>query len=889
MAISEYSISHVRTELYDAIHESGSFEQAAKELLQLGKKYIEADNAYISLIDTEISHHEIPVSTFRADGAFPEDSSPEVDETYCRRTVRADDPIALHNASDQGWQNDPAYEAHGLECYLGTQLSQTDDPYGTVCFVSEDAREEPFSEKEILLVELISQLLTRELESEQHQAELERHTNLVNIINRVLRHNLRNDMTVIRGRAQIMAEQVQDDATEGVLVDKIDNLIELSEKARELEEVVSRDGARSQTDIAEVVDQVASEIEGVFPAATVTIDAERTVTASVAPTFERAVRELVENAAKHSEDSPAVKIGLSATPDAVELQITDDGPGLSEQEQEVLTTGVETPLVHGSGLGLWLAHWVVTSHGGTIESTVTEAGTTMTVTIPRSTTHGDALELDDLDRARDQYQAAFEEAIDAVYVMDDDARILNSNPATAKLYGLDAAELRGRSITEFLPDKYDPEAVKEFLKQPSTEPGEVTIITNDGTKREIEISSAANIVPGQHLVIARDVTERVEQQRKLEEATQRLEAVIEACPDPVIALNDEGSIQLWNNAAGDLFGYQRESVLGNSIRSLDLHDGNQQSEFVNRFQQVLAGEQVSDFEVCRQTESGDEVYLSVSTTPLRDETGDITGLMAVARDITDQKRRQRELERYETVLQTGTDSAWVFDDDKQLAFVNDTFLQQVSLTREEAIGTPLAEFRDFFADEETFAEWNSLVEDVTSGTVANGEMDVKATLATGRAVLNLRVTELTHSEGAVVVARDITERKQREEELAELKQRYEALIEAAPNPAFVAEYESGELLETNAAAEEMLGKPRESIVGQHQSELHPDEQSAVYEEFFEKKALTDEPLRELPDGSPILVVTSSGERIPVEINVDTVELDSGPVAIAIFRDITGDA
>ncbi|ERH02065.1 MAG: PAS sensor histidine kinase [Halonotius sp. J07HN6] len=228
----------------------------------------------------------------------------------------------------------------------------------------------------------------------------------------------------------------------------------------------------------------------------------------------------------------------------------------------------------------------------------------------------------------------------------------------------------------------------------------------------------------------------------------------------------------------------------------------------------------------------------------------------------------------------------MFDEKKQLTFVNDTFLEQVSVTREEAIGTPLADFSDLFADDETFEEWDSLVEDVTSGTIAEGEMDVEATLANGPAVLNLRVTELTHSEGAVVVARDITERKQREEELAQLKQRYEALIEAAPNPAFVADYESGELLETNAAAEEMLGRSRESIVGQHQSELHPDEQSAVYKEFFETEALTDEPLRTLPDGSPIHVVTSTGERIPVEINVDTVELDSGRVALAIFRDIT---
>jgi len=888
MATSKSSVSRARTELYDAIHEAASFEQAARKLLELGEKYIEADNAYISLIDTEIGHCEIPVSTFTADGAFPEDSAPELDETYCRRTVEADAPIALHDAPDQGWENDPAYEKHGLEYYLGTQLSQADSSFGTVCFVGDDARDEPFSEAEILFAELISQLLARELEREQHQAEVERHTNLVNVINRVLRHNLRNDMSVIRGRAEIMAEQVPDDATEGVLVDKIDDLIQLSEKARELEEVVSRDGERSQTDIVGLVDHVAGEIETVFPAATVAVNAEETVTATVAPTFERAVRELVENAAKHGGDTPAVEVTLSRTPDTVELEITDDGPGLSEQEQEVLTTGVETPLIHGSGLGLWLAHWVVTSHGGTIESTATDAGTTMTVSVPRSPTRGDPPELADLDRARDQYQAAFEEAIDAVYIMNDDARILKANPATAELYGRDTAELRGRSITEFLPDEYDPEAVKEFLKQPNTDPGEVTIITDDGTEREIEISSAANIVPGQHLVIARDVTERVEQQRKLEEATQRLEAVVETCPDPVVALDDAGNVQLWNRAAEDLFGYQRESVIGNSIRSLDLHSGDQRSDFVDRFQRALSDEQVSDFEVCRRTKSGDEVYLSVSTAPLRDETGDSTGLMAVARDITDQKRRQRELERYETVLQTGTDSAWVFDEDKRLTFVNDAFLEQVSITREEAIGTPLAEFRDFFADGETFAEWNSLVEDVSSGPVADGEMDVEATLATGRAVLNLRVTELTHSEGAVVVARDITRRKQREEELAELKQRYEAMIEAAPNPAFVAEYESGELLETNAAAAEMLGKPRESIVGQHQSELHPDEQSAVYKEFFETEALADEPLRELPDGSPIHVVTSSGERIPVEINVDTVELDAGRVALAFFRDLTGE-
>lgn len=638
MPSPELSAIQARTKVHDAINSADSFDQAARALLELGEKYIEADNAYISFIDTDTGHCEIPVSTFSADGQFPADSAPELDETYCRQTVESDEPVALHNASAQGWKNDPAYEEHGLEYYLGTQLSQADETYGTVCFVGEDAREEPFSEAEILFAELISQLLTRELEREQHQAELERHTNLVNIINRVLRHNLRNDMSVIRGRAKFMTEQVHGDADEGVLIDKIDDLIELSEKARQLEEVVSRDRDRSQTDLVALVDHVTSEVERAYPSATVTVDADNTVIATVAPTIERAIQELVENAAKHSGDAPTVEVAVSATPSTVEMQIVDDGPGLSRQEQEVLSTGVETPLIHGSGLGLWLAHWVVTSHGGVIESTVTEAGTTMIISIPRSATPGETPELDDLERARDQYQAAFEEAFDAIYVMNDDAQILKANPATAELYELEPAELRGRSIMEFLPDTYDAEAVKEFLKEPNTEPGNVTITTANGTEREIEISSAANIVPGQHLIIAREVTERVERKQALEETTQRLQAVVETCPDPIFALDDEGVVQLWNDAAEDVFGYQRESVIGNSILSLDLHTEDQQSEFADRFQQALAGEQISDFAVCRQTKSGDEVHLSLCTAPLRDETGDITGLMALARDITDRKR-----------------------------------------------------------------------------------------------------------------------------------------------------------------------------------------------------------------------------------------------------------
>jgi PAS domain S-box-containing protein len=692
-------------------------------------------------------------------------------------------------------------------------------------------------------------------------------------------------MSVIRGRATLMADQLQDDPNGPIVLDKIDELIELSEKARELEEVVGTERERSQTDIVALVDHVADEIEAEFPDATVAREGDSTVSAAVSPTFERAVRELLENAAKHGGETPSVTVTVSADRDAVEVEIDDDGPGLSEQEREVLTSGVETPLIHGSGLGLWLAHWVVNSHSGRIESTVTETGTTMRVRVPRSATGSQGRELLNVQRARDQYRAAFEGAFDAVYILNDEARIVKANPSAADLYGLDLAELRGRSIMEFLPEKYDSDEVQNFLQENDTEPGTVTIVTAEGAEREIEISSAANIVPGQHLITARDVTERVEQQQTLEETTQRLQAIVETCPDPILAIDDEGEIQLWNEAAEDLFGYQSEEVVGNSILSLDLHDDGQESQIIEQFQQAMAGEQLRDFEIERQTRSGEPIHLSVSTAPLGDETGSITGLMALARDITDQKRREAELERYETVLQTTSDSAWVFDERKRLTFVNDAFLELVSQSREEVIGTPLSEFEDLFADKETFREWDRLVDEVVSGSITDGEMDVDATLPNGPAVLNLRVTELPNSPGAVVVARDISERTRREQELESLKGRYETLIEAAPNPVFVADNETGEILETNAKAEALLDKPKAEIVGQHQGTLHPAEKEETYREFFEAEASADEPLRQLPDGSPIYVVSSTGEQIPVEINADTVELDSGRVTMGIFREL----
>lgn len=96
-----------------------------------------------------------------------------------------------------------------MHCYHGTPLVIDGELYGTVCFVADNPRE-PFSDDETMFTELIALLLERELEREWHEAELTKQTNLAIVLNRVLRHNLRNNMSVIRGFTQLIADDLDE-------------------------------------------------------------------------------------------------------------------------------------------------------------------------------------------------------------------------------------------------------------------------------------------------------------------------------------------------------------------------------------------------------------------------------------------------------------------------------------------------------------------------------------------------------------------------------------------------------------------------------------------------------------------------------------------------------
>ncbi|WP_335999295.1 ATP-binding protein [Halorientalis halophila] len=212
----------------------------------------------------------------------------------------------------------------------------------------------------------------------------------LSVFNRVLRHNIRNDMNVVIGRATMLRGAL-DGADQRAHLDHIvetaRKLTELGEKARTFRRLDDREPEADSVAVGGLLERVRESLVGEYPDATVTIRGADDATAAVAPTIDVAMRELLENAIKHATtDDPAVTVTVARDEDGVSVRVADEGPGLPEQDRAVLEGGYETPLNHGSGLGLWLANWVVTAAGGSIA--VVDAGpegTTIELSLPAAT------------------------------------------------------------------------------------------------------------------------------------------------------------------------------------------------------------------------------------------------------------------------------------------------------------------------------------------------------------------------------------------------------------------------------------------------------------------------------------------------------------------------
>jgi signal transduction histidine kinase len=202
----------------------------------------------------------------------------------------------------------------------------------------------------------------------------------LDVLNRVLRHNLRNEMNVVYG----YADRLDDDDAVNRIKERAMTMVDLGNKAREIDRILNDDEGDPEPvsfdEIATIEIERAREtypdvgIERSLP------DSESTVPKTLGPVL----RNLIENAAEHNtSEKPRITVDAHVEGDNVVVTVTDNGPGIPDQERAVLQSGEETPLQHSSGLGLWLVNWGVETMGGAVSiEEAGEEGTEVRIEVP---------------------------------------------------------------------------------------------------------------------------------------------------------------------------------------------------------------------------------------------------------------------------------------------------------------------------------------------------------------------------------------------------------------------------------------------------------------------------------------------------------------------------
>ncbi|WP_158059095.1 response regulator [Halorussus halophilus] len=251
-------------------------------------------------------------------------------------------------------------------------LASESDPVGVLGICSE-ARH-AFGETERRVLSKFGNSVAYAIESVRTRKELVRREQRLQVFNRILRHNLRNDLNVVLGYADELHDEVPDAKPEADIIrKKASDLIEISEKAREVGKTLDGDDrTKRQIDVTNCVERTCAEFRQTYPDAEIRSNLPDAAPVYADKTLEAAIGEVLENAIEHNDDErPTVELAISADDGDhstdhgwFELTIADDGPGIPQEERAVLLEGEETALHHGSGLGLWLTNWIVGKFGG---------------------------------------------------------------------------------------------------------------------------------------------------------------------------------------------------------------------------------------------------------------------------------------------------------------------------------------------------------------------------------------------------------------------------------------------------------------------------------------------------------------------------------------------
>ncbi len=488
----------------------------------------------------------------------------------------------------------------------------------------------------------------------------------------------------------------------------------------------------------------------------------------------------------------------------------------------------------------------------------------------------------EVEHTKARYQQLISHSSDVIAVADPDGTATYVSSAADRVLGYDPETLEGMNLVEYVhPDDQAAVAAtfEDLLESPDQKPTvEVRFRHGDGSWIRIEAEGRNLLddeVVGGIVVYARDVSERAKRQADLE----RYEQIVEIAGDGAYVLDADGKYEMVNQKTIDRTGYAEDELIGTDGAIVFDEEDVQTAR-----QHMLEVYQSDDrdfaqFEATVQAKDGTEYPVEIRAAPIVED-GEIVGSVGTSRDIADRKQRERELERYERIVEAAGDAAQVLDEEGRYVMVNDALVERTGYDREELIGnTPEmvmseADYREtaenlravIGSPDRDYAEFR-----VTIQTADGDEYPVEGRTAP--------IFEDGEFQGSVGISRDISDRKRRQREL----ERYETIVEAAGDAANVLDTE-GRYVMVNDAFVDRTGYDREDLIGERATKV-------ISEEDFERSVELLEEVMSSPDRDfaeqELTVETATGGRYPAEVRMaPLVEDGEFQGVVGIIREIT---
>jgi PAS domain S-box-containing protein len=409
-----------------------------------------------------------------------------------------------------------------------------------------------------------------------------------------------------------------------------------------------------------------------------------------------------------------------------------------------------------------------------------------------------------------QLVAIVDSSEDAIFGKDLNGVVTSWNGGAQRLYGYSAVEMIGANISLVVPPDRPDEVPGLLLRVANGErvaPFETRRARKDGSQVEVAITLSpvrgpAGTVTGVSTV-ARDITER----KQSEVAAAQLAAIVESSDDAIVGWSLAKVITSWNGGAERIYGYRADEMIGSDASLLVPAErlGELSNDLLPR---VARGERVPSYEAKGVRKDRTEIDVAVTLSSVRDRAGKVTGVSAIARDITERKRVETAAARLAAIVESSDDAivgwslanvitSWNRGAERLLGYGADEMLGRGNLPLLAAM----------VPTERTEGEASTLplaTEGATRFEVKRAHKDghIVELSATASPVYDASGVHI----GTSIVARDITERKLGEDRLAyqadELRRSNAELAQFA----YIASHDLSEPLRTISGYVELIAR-----------------------------------------------------------------------------------